>query len=53
MSDRLREFAIWSCTKVWLIAYRMERSLAQLHKELIFGRSTTQVARMEQRMRLR
>lgn len=53
MIDCLRELAIRSVAKGFCMAdsvgmKQTARALALLHKELIFGRSEGQVARMEQ-----
>lgn len=53
MSDFVREIAIRAAMALHVFAYRVMRWAGDQHKHLVFGRSATQVARMEAKKGLR
>lgn len=53
MSDFVREIAIRAAMELHVFAYRVMRWAGDQHKHLVFGRSATQVARMESKKGLR
>lgn len=53
MSDFVREIAIRAAMALHVFAYRVMRWSGDQHKHLVFGRSSTQIERMEVKKGLR